>query len=357
MDLGWSANVEIGVAAGTAATDRRYRAERSADVVRLQDTASNTTVSICTALGNNAFDMRANGVEVLWRPFASLDDFKARGNGRGGIPFLAPWANRLDEPAFYANGRRFPFDMDIGNISGPLPIHGLLMRTERWQIVDLTADDEASSVTSRLEFFRAPLWMKQFPFAHAIEMTHRLLNGVLELRTRIENLSADPMPVAVGFHPYFRLSDCPRDEWTVAIGARTRWLLSDAKLPTGDTEPIDRTFEYPRAVTLKDQDLDHVFSDLVRNDGGNAVMSVWGSRQRLDVEIGPNFHAVVVYAPKRPPQVSGDATVRGDFVCLEPMTGITNCMNLAHRRVYDDLQYSPPGGRWEEAFRIKPSSF
>jgi aldose 1-epimerase len=346
--------VEVGVA---AATGRRYRAEQSGDLVHLHDTSSNTTVSVCTAFGNNAFAMRANGVEVLWRPFDALDEFRARGQGRGGIPFLAPWANRLDEPAFYANGQRFPCDMDIGNIPGPVPIHGLLMRTDRWQIVGLSADDEQSSLTSRLEFFRAPLWMKQFPFAHAIEMVHRVSDGVLEVRTRIENLSADPMPVAIGFHPYFTLSDCPRDEWTVAIGARKRWLLSNAKLPTGDTEAIERTFEHPCAVPLKDYDLDHVFSDLVRDDRGAAVMSVWGSRQRLDVELGPNFRAAVVYAPKRSPQVSEGALFNTDFICLEPMAGITNSLNLAHRGVYRDLQYIPPGDMWEEAFRIRASGF
>ena len=341
---------------GAAATDRRYRVERSGDIVRLEETSSNTTVSICTTFGNNAFAIRANGVDVLWRPYDSLDDFKARGQGRGGTPFLAPWANRLDEPAFYANGRRFPFDMDIGNVRGPVPIHGLLMRTDRWQIVDMTADSEQSSVTSRLEFFRAPLWMKQFPFAHVIDMTHRLSDGALEVTTRIQNLSADPMPLAVGFHPYFRLSDCPRDEWTVAIGARTWWILSDAKLPTGDTEPIERAFEHPCAVRLKDQELDHVFSDLVRDDHGNATMSLWGSHQRVDVEIGRNFRAAVVYAPRRPAPGSDDP-FRGDFVCLEPMAGITNSLNLAHRGGYDDLQYIPPGGTWQEAFRIRASGF
>jgi len=345
------------VARGAAATDRRYRAQQLGDVVRLDDTSSNTTVSICPGFGNNAFDMRANGVRVLWRPYDALDDFKGRGQGRGGIPFLAPWANRLDEPAFYANGRRFPFDMDIGNVRGPVPIHGLLMRTDRWQIIDISADDEQSSVTSRLEFFRAPLWMKQFPFAHAIEMTQRLFDGALDVSTRIENLSADPMPVAIGFHPYFSLSDSRRDDWTVAIGARTRWLLSDAKLPTGATEPVDRTFEHPSAVPLKDQDLDHVFSDLVRDGDGKATMSVWGPGQRLDVELGPNFRAAVVYAPKRPPQVSDDPSVKGDFVCLEPMVGITNAMNLAHREIYDDLQYIPPGGTWQETFRIRMTGF
>ena len=29
-----------------------------------------------------------------------------------GIPFMGPWANRLDEQAFYANGRKYAFDMD-----------------------------------------------------------------------------------------------------------------------------------------------------------------------------------------------------------------------------------------------------
>ncbi len=67
--------------------------------------------------------------------------------------------------------------------------------------------------------------MAQFPFAHTIEMTHRLQNGALEIAASLHNLSAEPMPVAIGFHPYFTLSDAPRDEWTIAIGARTEWVL------------------------------------------------------------------------------------------------------------------------------------
>jgi aldose 1-epimerase len=345
------------VARSVAAADRRYRAQQSGDVVRLVDAASNTSVAICPTFGNNAFEMLVNGVDILWRPYESLEDFKARGQGRGGIPFLAPWANRLDETAFYANGRRFPFDMEIGNVRGAVPIHGLLMRTDRWQVVDLRADDKESLVTSRLEFFRAPLWMRQFPFAHVIEMTHRLLDGVLEVITRIENMSADPLPVSVGFHPYFRLTDSPRDRWSVAVGARTRWLLSDAKLPTGDLEPTERTFENPAAVSLKGEDLDHVFSDLVRGENGAATLSVWGSKQRLRVELGPKFRAAVVYAPQSPPRIADDAVFRGDFVCLEPMAGITNAMNLAHRGVYSDLQYIAPGQTWEESFRITAEGF
>ena len=35
--------------------------------------------------------------------------------GLRGIPLLWPYANRLDEQAFYANGQKYTFDAGIGN--------------------------------------------------------------------------------------------------------------------------------------------------------------------------------------------------------------------------------------------------
>ena len=52
-------------------------------------------------------------------------------------------------------------------------------------------------------------------------MTYRLSDGTLEVETTIANMSAEPMPVSIGFHPYFQLTDSPRDEWTISLGART----------------------------------------------------------------------------------------------------------------------------------------
>lgn len=338
-------------------SDRRYRAQQAGDVVRLEDALSETVVSVCPSFGNNAFEMRIHDVDVLWRPYESLEEFKASGQTRGGIPFLGPWANRLDEQAFYANGRRFPFDMDIGNVRGTTPIHGLLLRTNRWTVVDVHGDDREASVTSRLEFYRVPLWMKQFPFAHVIDMTHRLCDGRLDVTTRIENLSADPMPVAIGFHPYFRLPDGGRDRWTVSIGARTRWLLSDAKIPTGETEPVERTFVEPRAVPLKEHVLDDVFSDLVRGENGDSTMSVRSASHGIDVEVGPGYRAAVVFAPKALSAAAGGPAPRGDFVCLEPMVGISDALNLAHKGLYKDLQYIAPGETWTETFRVRASGF
>jgi aldose 1-epimerase len=334
------------VAAVAVAPETRpaaYRAERVGRTVRLTDTGGQVVVSIVPSRGNVAFEMRVKGHDVLYFPVASIEDPRA---GHFGIPFLGPWANRLDEPAFYAGGRRYAFDMELGNVRGSIPIHGFLGDSE-WQVVQARADADAAWVTSRLEFFRHPVWMKQFPFAHTIEMTHRLQGGVLEVRTRIQNLGLEPMPVSIGFHPYFQLTDSPRDDWTIAVGARAQWVLAENKIPTGETQPIERLFPDPRAVVLKDYRLDHVLGDLVRDAHGRAVMSVKGRSQRLDVSVGANYRAVVIYAPA--PDRS--------FICFEPMAGITNAMNAAHKGLYKELQSIPAGGAWEESFWVRASGF
>ena len=246
----------------------QYSARRIGDVIQLEDTNNQTVVSIIPSVGNTTFELKVKGQNVLRWPYASVEEFKARPS-LSGIPFLGPWANRLDEQAFYANGKRYPFDMELGNIRGAIPIHGFLSTTDQWRVVDMKADGASAWLTSRLEFFRQPMWMKQWPFAHTIEITHRLQAGVLEVRTTITSLSADPMPVAIGFHPYFQLTDSPRSEWKIAVPARTHWLLTPAKVPTGQTEPIERVFNFlysaPEASPAADTEGDAVEPSV---DGG-----------------------------------------------------------------------------------------
>lgn len=339
---------------------QRYSAVRDGEIVRLTDRTSDIVVSILPSVGNIAFEMRVNGQNVLRFPHETVGDFKAQPNATG-IPFMGPWANRLDEQAFYANGRRYAFDMSLGNVRGNIPIHGFLTTTDQWQVTAVGANDAGASVTSRLEFSRQPMWMKQWPFAHSIEMTYRLANGELEVDTAITNASAETMPVAIGFHPYFQLTDSPRDEWTIAIGARTRWLLDANKVPTGETVQIEELFPNRSSAALRDYNLDDVFSDLVRDSMGRATMSVRGRTQRLDVVVDEGYRSVVVWAP------SPSGTGRGgqgpsppaerNFICFEPMAGITNAINMAHRGTYRELQTIAPGATWRGRFWVRPSGF
>ena len=219
----------------------QYSARRNGDVIQLEDAKNQTVVSIIPLVGNITFEMKVKGQNVLRWPYTSVEDFKSR-PALSGIPFLGPWANRLDEQAFYANGKKYAFDMSLGNVRGAIPIHGFLTTNDQWQVVEVRADSKSAWVTSKLEFFRQPMWMKQFPFAHTIEMTHRLQDGVLEVQARITNMSAEPMPLAIGFHPYYQLTDSPREEWAISVPARTWWRLAPTKVPTGETEPAENFF-------------------------------------------------------------------------------------------------------------------
>ena len=349
----------IALTVATPAVAQRYAVVQQGEIVTLADRAADTVVTIVPSVGNIAVEMKVKGHNVLRYPQGSLSEFKAR-PGATGIPFMGPWANRLDEQAFYANGRRHAFDMGLGNVRGEVPLHGFVTTTNLWRVTSVAATAGNASVTSRLEFYRQPAWMRQWPYAHAIDMTYRLADGVLEVATTITNLSAEPMPVAIGFHPYFQLTDSPRDDWTISVGARTRWILDARKVPTGSTEPSATLFPQPR-VPLREYNLDDVFGDLVRDEQGRSTMTVWGKAQRLDVVLGPHYRSVVVWAPSPSGKGRGgqgdSPPAERNFICFEPMAGITNALNMAHRGQYKELQTIAPGGTWQESFWVRPTGF
>ena len=369
----------LAMAAARLAPAQQYQARRAGDVIQLLEPVRQIVVSIVPSIGNIVSEFSVKGQNVLRWPYTSLDDYKARGGGLNGIPFLGPWANRLDEEAFYANGKKYNFDMELGNVRGPIPIHGFLTATDQWQVMEVKADGKSAWVTSRLEVWKQPMWMKQWPFAHTIEITHRLQDGVLQVQTKITNLSAEPMPVAVGFHPYYQLTDSPREDWTITVPAKTHYLLSGAKLPTGETEAVEKLFPN-RQGTLKDYNLDDVFGDLDRDAEGRSHTIVKGKRQSLDIMFSPNFQAEVIYSPNPTGQGLGgnalqnpNAPARGggggrgrgtpnplatpNYICVEPMPGITNAINLAQKGTVKNLQSVAPNQTWEASFWVKPSGF
>ncbi|HXI40213.1 MAG TPA: aldose 1-epimerase [Bryobacteraceae bacterium] len=314
------------------------------EIVRLADSAHATEVSIVPSFGNIAYAMTVHGKNILWSPFKSLAEMKAQ-PALCGVPFLEPWANRLDQDAFYANGRKYLLNADLGNVrrdQNQKPIHGLLLFSPYWKVTKLEAGDGAARVTSRLEFWRYPELMAQFPFAHAVEMTYKLAGGTLEVETLLENQASDPMPVGVGYHPYFQVPDMPRDQCKVHVAARDHLELSPELIPTGERTSVT----YPDPVSLATTQLDDVFSHLVRGKDERAEFWVQGGGKKISVVYGPKYTVAVIYAPPGK-----------DFICFEPMSAITDAFNLAHRGIYKELQSIPPGGTWRESFWIVPSGF
>jgi aldose 1-epimerase len=312
------------------------------EIVQLADRAHAIEVSIVPSIGNIAYSMTVHGKNVLFTPYKTLAEMKAQ-PAMGGVPFLEPWANRLNQDAFYANGKKYLLNPDLGNVrrdGNQKPIHGLLLFTPYWKVTRIEAGGQSARVTSRLEFWRYPELMAQFPFAHAVEMTYTLAAGSLEVETLVENQSSDPMPVGVGYHPYFQLPDTPRDQWNVHVAARDHLELSPLLIPTGARTPVS----LPDPASLATTQLDDVFSQLVRGKDGRAEFWVAAGGKKVSVIYGPKYTVAVIYAPPGK-----------DFICLEPMSAITDAFNLAHQGIYKELQSIPPGGSWRESFWIVPS--
>lgn len=334
----------------TAMTCAAQRYEASMETVDgltaavLRDKATETVVRILPGIGNNVWEMTVRGQPVFWSPYKTVAEFRARPSHFGN-PFLWPWANRIDGMEYRVRGRKFLLNAELGNVRpGPnrTPIHGLLVYSDLWQVARHGANAQGAEVVARLEFWRRPELMAQFPFAHTVEMTYRLSEGRLEVETVVENLSDGPMPVSLGFHPYFQITDSPRDEWTVTLAARRKHVLNEKLIPTGETAPLP----YPRLLKLKDVVLDDVLDELEREADGWARFRVEGRKQRITVEYGEAYGVAVVYAPAG----------RG-FVCFEPMTAITNAFNATHAGWYRGLPWVEPRGRWKGVFRIVPSGY
>jgi aldose 1-epimerase len=325
-----------------------YKADQITDhdihIVRLTDAAHGVEVSVVPSIGNRAYEMKVHGKNILYFPYADVAELQKRPR-LCGIPFLAPWADLLNEPDFWANGKKYLFNMELGNVRGNMPIHGLLTNSPLWRVTEAAADARSAHVSSRLEFWKYPDLMEQWPFAHEYEMTYILADGVLEVKTTVSNLSMEPMPLAIGFHSFYQIPDIPRDEWVARFPARVHVIGDEHNIPTGEMRPLD----IPNPLPLRGRRLDDGFTDLERDAEGRAHFSIESAGKTVETLFGPKYPVATIWLP------SGPGGQPREFICFEPLTTIISGVNLAQEGKYSGLQTVPAGGKWTESFWVRAS--
>jgi aldose 1-epimerase len=317
----------------------------------LLDAQRKMDVGVVPQLGNFVYQFKVNGKDVLIPP----ESFKAYLEKRWfccGIPFLAPWANRIDQDYYYFEGKKYLLNDSLGNLLHVPPfnlvIHGLLVFDPHWRVAKTGASDaEGAFITSRLDFYKYPDLMAQFPFAQVYEITYRLKDGKLENTTRVINKSASDMPVHYGYHPYFR-PDGPREDWQVSINAKLHWKVDSQErlIPTGETEPFGDFLPHYTDFTLGKKFIDDGFSGLDHDAQGLARYVVKGKTETIEMDFGKEYDFGHVYAP-----------IDNTLICFEPETGPTNAFNLNHEGKFPGLVILKPGKTFEAHFWIVPSGF
>ena len=301
-------------------------------------------------IGAWGYVFKANGKPVLQAP-ESLEGYRtARALGRGN-PLMAPFANRIDREHYFFQGKKYLLNDSLGNFiragGSNLPIHGLLAYDTLWEVVKTgaTAQDGAH-ITARIDFYKFPELMAQFPFAHIGEITYRLQDGQLECTTAVKNVGKSQMPVHFGYHPYF-VPDGPRAEWTLHVAARQHWVVDDVLIPTGELEPAEQFLPgSTSALTLEKTFIDGGFTELVRDAKGMARFWVAGKKRKIEVVFDKHYETAVVYAP-----------LNTDVVCIEPQSGPTNAFNMQHEGKFRGLTVLDPGKTFKASFWIIPTGF
>ncbi|MCB1176870.1 MAG: aldose 1-epimerase [Leptospiraceae bacterium] len=249
-----------------------------------------------------------------------------------GIPFLHPWVNRLEKEEIYW-GDTYNWKNKRSSIiryQEGLPIHGLLLKTNRWENIK-TNKNKIQAVYN----FHHKDELNIFPFPHEINLGYEIedlksLNGCeLKVKIDVTNLSYEIFPVVFGFHPYFSINGYNRNDLKIHIPESNYWVNDNRKIPTGELKP---------SLELKElKSLDHVITNFKRK---KFILEYPDKFIEIIPEIDMDHMAIF-----NPPDK--------DFICIEPMTAPTNAFELYRKGIYRSMKTIQPGQTFQTGYKIR----
>jgi galactose mutarotase-like enzyme len=246
-----------------------------------------------------------------------------------GIPLLHPWANRLSERRFTVAGRDVDLWAHPGLYTlGPkgLPIHGLLAAAGGWSVERHVDTPDGSRLVADFDFGSHEDLMAVFPFPHQLRIEVGMSDQTLSLVTTVHATGRVSVPIAFGYHPYFRLPGVERGDWAVAIPVTERVVLDSEEIPTGAREGAE-----VRSGPLGSRTFDDEFAAPAE------PFVLEGGGRRIEVSFGDGYPYAQVYAPDD-----------DDVIAFEPMTAPTNALVSGR-----DLQLLEPGETYEASFSVR----
>jgi aldose 1-epimerase len=272
-------------------------------------TAGDASATVDVEDGGRLARLRVGGRELLAPPPSPLD-----ASIRWGCFLMAPWPGRLAHGRLAWDGRQ----IQLRRTHGRHAIHGLI-HGRSW---DLVASTHASADLAI--DLRASGW----PFAGRVRQSIAIEPGGLRLEASIE--ADEPMPAALGWHPWFDRGDA--DPRLTVAGDRV--LEVRGMIPTGRELPVAGSTDLRAGPRLGRRRLDHAYTGV-----RSPVVIEWPDL-RLTVELAPATTTVVVHTPPR-------------AFCVEPQTAWPNALAqpaaLAAREGAATLQR---GERLEVAIRL-----
>lgn len=233
------------------------------------------------------------------RPASAADLAAAAPNGMACYPMI-PFCNRIRDGRFDFQGRTIVLPSNA--LPSLHPLHG-----NAWQRPWTVVAHDAATAQLVLTHERG-----DWPWRYEATEHVQLSGEGATLRLEVRNLDSEPMPLGVGFHPYFPQRAGAR--LTAQVDAM--WDSDSELLPTGlSAAPV--VAQLGAGVAAADLLLDNNFTgwdglariDFAAADGVPA--------RALELRADSPLGYLVIYAPPL-----------GDFMCVEPVSNCTDWPNF-----------------------------
>ncbi len=199
-------------------------------------------------------------------------------------------------------------------------IHGLMRRSQFDDIdVHNGAKDATASATLHAGDFDGH-WLSDTDV-----MVDVILNAdAFELTVKARNVGDYPLPMGIGWHPYFVLPSGERQQVRLHLPSDTRAVMNnyDDSFTTGQRVPVKGTaydFSVPGGSALGNQYLDDNFSNLSCSKNGSTVSEIIDPAAKYGlrlITLSSEIKSIQVYAP--PPK---------DFIAIEPQFNLPDPYN------------------------------
>ena len=202
----------------------------------------------------------------------------------------------------------------------PIPIHGVAWRTD-WQ----TRQTGQASATLHYRHKADAHW----PFAHECTQQMSLSPDTARFELILRNLSDQPMPAGLGFHPWFAVDEDSAVEFAAAkVWTQDAQGRPLAAVPAGDEARFD--FAHPRRAM--DVEQDHCHADWQ----GPARLTHPHRQLTVEVTASADLAHMMVYRRHGQP-----------WLCLEPVSHATGAFSLpALNTAACGVRLLAPGAAW-----------
>lgn len=243
--------------------------------------------------GSIASFRRHDGLEIFRDSLS--EDFD---DARDGASFaLVPFSNRIRDRRFEFDGRLIDLEANVPNADRVA--HGFGWRSA-WDLVSST-DDAITIMHERTA--------SDWPWSYRAEQQITLIPDGLNIRLSLQNLSDNPMPAGLGFHPFFPLRS----------GARIRFSATGCQAVGDDGFPVNSQTAAETIAAARHGIDPWVGSHYFSGFGGEAAITAPGSPSITLKSSSEASHFVFYLAPDK------------SFFCLEPVTHDVGALCSARR--------------------------